>query len=289
MKQSGRGYRFLQKIFALPSVKTLRNMLARIPLQTGINRELFNSLTERVKKLTDKEKFVNLLFDEVSLQAGLTYDRRRDTIDSFVDYGEADRRPRLADHAMVFMIRGIYKKFKQPVCFVLSENTVPTYKLAYLIKTVISEVRKTGLAVVATVCDQGSTNQAAINYLLKTRGKEGYPGFFINKEEVVPVYDVPHLLKGLRNNLLTKDAHFIKNGIKRIAQWKHVVGLYEADNVEGEERCLPGLTDEYIYKEKIKKMKISYAAKIFSHRVSTTMRLFSALGMCMSLKCYLLL
>lgn len=41
------------------------------------------------------------------------------------------------------------------------------------------------------------------------RGEENkLLGFTVNGQEVIPLYDPPHLLKGIRNNLLDCDAKF---------------------------------------------------------------------------------
>jgi hypothetical protein len=76
---------------------------------------------------------------------------------------------------------------------------------------VIKECQRIGLEVVVTVCDQGGANQAVINSLLKDTAercqrayKENkYCEFGINGEDIIPVFDVPHLFKDIRNNLLT--------------------------------------------------------------------------------------
>lgn len=64
----------------------------------------------------------------------------------------------------------------------------------------------------ATVCDQGTSNVSAINYLIEdTRQKYlrnnkilKHSIFEVEGKTVIPLYDLPHLLKGLRNNLITK-------------------------------------------------------------------------------------
>lgn len=43
-------------------------------------------------------------------------------------------------------------------------------------------------------------------------------GFEINNKEIVPLYDPPHLLKEIRNNLMTKDLTFTLNDTKRVAK-----------------------------------------------------------------------
>lgn len=234
-------------------------------------------LKRSVDKLPTKDRFCNILFDEISLQAALQYDSRRDAIDGLVDLG-VERQQRIADHALVFMLKGLRKKFKQPVCFMFCEGTTPTNDLAVAIKTVIRAVQNIGLTVISTVCDQGSTNQSAIN-LLNRENSPTATTFFVDGKEIVPVYDPPHLLKGVRNNLLTKRAHFTVGGENKVATWTHVIQFYENDTGDGDEKCVPSLTDEHIYPEQIRKMKVSFAAQVFSHRLSSTMRLFSSMGM----------
>jgi len=102
-------------------------------------------------------------------------------------------------------------------------------------------------------------------------------GFEINNQEIVPLYDAPHLLKGICNNLLTKDLAFTINGTKRIAKWKHIIKFYEIDKyrLDVGERMVPKLIDSHIYPDKIRKMKVSVAAQVFNQRVGSIMLLIS--------------
>jgi len=58
-------------MFVLPCRKTLSNMLALIPINTGIDPTLIKVLKENVKNLKPKYRFCSILFDEMSLNAGL--------------------------------------------------------------------------------------------------------------------------------------------------------------------------------------------------------------------------
>lgn len=114
------------------------------------------------------------------------------------------------------------------------------------------------------------------NYVEKGIENQSF-GFEINGQEIVPLYDAPHLLKGIRNNLVTKDLAFAMNGTKRIAKWKHIIDFYEIDKYRFDvgERMVPKLTDSHIYPEKMRKMKVSVAAQVFSQRVGSIMLLLS--------------
>lgn len=106
----------------------------------------------------------------------------------------------------------------------------------------IRESRKCGLKIVATVCDQGATNRAAINALLKetreyclnNNTEKSYQGYLIDDEEVVHLYDVPHLMKCMENNLLNKNLHYTSDGTEKVASWSHVVQLYKIYLIHGE-------------------------------------------------------
>ncbi|GLV39575.1 hypothetical protein CBL_08359 [Carabus blaptoides fortunei] len=93
---------------------------------------------------------------------------RRYTLDSkgFVDFG-FERRPSIENHALVFMARGVCKKWKQPLCYTFCKNTIKTVMLVKMIKNIILECQVAGLEVMTTVSDQGATNIGAINYLIK--------------------------------------------------------------------------------------------------------------------------
>lgn len=80
--------------------------------------------------------------------------------------------------------------------------------------------------------------------------------------------------------MLTKDVKFTYKGQNHTASWKHIEILYKFDknNEVNGLRCLPTLRDEHIYVNKMKKMKVSIAAQVFSQRVAATLRLLINYG-----------
>lgn len=89
--------------------------------------------------------------------------------------------------------------------------------------------------------------------------------------KLVHIYDVPHLMKCIRNNLMTKDLIYSIDGIEKRAKWSHLQELYNVDNLIPDSKMLPRLTDQHIVPEKVKKMKVKYATQVFSQRVASTM------------------
>ncbi|CAB3249249.1 unnamed protein product [Arctia plantaginis] len=86
MKESPKGYRLLQKIFNLPSNRTL-------------NENIFDLLKHKVRKWDIKNKLCSILFDEVALSPHLTYVEAQDQIIGFKDFGN-ERQFKYCDHAL---------------------------------------------------------------------------------------------------------------------------------------------------------------------------------------------
>lgn len=100
-KQSGRGYRFLSKVFNLPSRKTISKLLNRIPLSPGIHEEVFALLKAEVKNFKNPlDKFIVLMFDEVCLQPNLQPNIRQGFVEGFEDFG-FKQSEKIANHAQV--------------------------------------------------------------------------------------------------------------------------------------------------------------------------------------------
>jgi hypothetical protein len=142
----------------------------------------------------------------------LSYNKKQDIIDGLED-------------ANLFMVKGIYRQWKQAVSLNFSSGPIKSQKLKPLLLEISKECKQIGLEVVAIVCDQRSANQAVINSLLKdTNNKciqDGVKNTFCGvttggNNDIILLCDVPHLFKGIRNNLLTEDLHFEENGLKKI-------------------------------------------------------------------------
>lgn len=106
----------------MPSKSTIHKFLAKVPFETGINIQFFSKLNQRVNKMNDIDKHCVLFFDEMSISKGLTYCKATDKLHSLVDLGNRGRKKILANHALVFMVRGMFRSWKQPVCCYYSQR-----------------------------------------------------------------------------------------------------------------------------------------------------------------------
>lgn len=136
-----------------------------------------------------------------------------------------------------------------------------------------------------SVCDSAATNVAAVNKLIQPGTKNGLPAgnlleYKINGSNIIHIFDPPHLIKTVRNHLITKNLEHIvgiderkynstgkvywreKNKKKSTASWIDVKALYELDS-KRMIKLLPKITDEHITPKK-RKMKVNHATQVFS-------------------------
>ncbi|KAK9685299.1 hypothetical protein QE152_g38152 [Popillia japonica] len=213
--------------FSLATAKTFKKIENAVD---PIVYEFIESQIRSCRKFSRGRRFT------INDKPGMHYNKSRDILEGFVTYGE-ESTCRLADHALVFMAQGIYKKWKQPIAFMFCEGSTDTANLVCQIKKVIRDIFSCGLKPVATVCDQGASNRAAIKHLVDetklqySRSNKPYTifGFEVDGKEIVPLFDYPHLMKCIRNNLLTKDLVYSYKGIERRASWQHIINLYNWD------------------------------------------------------------
>ncbi|KAF0705011.1 Uncharacterized protein FWK35_00030365, partial [Aphis craccivora] len=230
--KSPKCYRMLSTLFTLPYKRTLNALLSTVTIRPGICSLVMDVLKENVKKLKPIERYCSILFDEMCLSSGLNYNSSVDIIEGFVDFG-THRNQNFGDHVLVYMVRGIKKKFKQPISYTFFQGATNQYELVRQLKEVIAEIHKTGLTVVATIYDF---------YEIEVRRENGN----IERLPIIHLFDVPYLMKCTRNNLLTKNLNFVTENTPKIAK----------------------LTDCHVMPDKIPKMKVRYSTQVFSQRVS---------------------
>ncbi|KAF7287334.1 hypothetical protein GWI33_001694 [Rhynchophorus ferrugineus] len=246
---------------------------------TSDGRESESTITKRsnsrsLRKLAPIDRIAILIFDEMYLDLGLSYNFSEDNIIGFHDLGSGVRKPFPCDYVNVFMVKGVFKQWQQPLCYTFTDGPINAIDLKDLIKKIIRKCHECGLSIVATVCDQGSANVAAIKILLQETQEyfsqrnenNNHFGFLIDEKEIVPLFDGPLLLKGLRNNLLTRNLHFAKDGISRVAKWDHIEQLYKFEKKMEMQMCNK-LTDQHVIRGIINKKNVKHCAQVFSKTV----------------------
>ena len=129
-------------------------------INPGFSDSVLEALSTKVRAMDEMNRNVAIAFDEMSIKQGLMYNPGTDRFEGFEDFGDIGQTKYIANHTTVFMVRGLASKWKQPIGYFLSSGPVKSSILATLAKTCIEKVDKTGLNVVALVCNQGSKNRS---------------------------------------------------------------------------------------------------------------------------------
>ena len=219
----------------------------------------------KTAKMSAQDKLVVLVIDEMSIRQGLSYDQGRDIIEGVAE-GKA-RTNSLASHAIVFMVRGLAHKWKQPLGYYLSNGPMKGREMKPLLLSCIDHLQAIGLTVLVVISDQGSNNLNLFGTELGVSPEK--PFFTHGSMKVFVLYDPPHLLKSMRNNL-KKHGFTIEAEDKVDIMWDHIVSFYETDSSKPV-RLAPKLTRCHIDIPPFKDLRVHLAAQVMSHSVATGM------------------
>ncbi|XP_058828127.1 uncharacterized protein LOC131688018 [Topomyia yanbarensis] len=148
-----RTYRYIcnTKQIILPHKSTVYDYNKNIRLEPGINKTILSRIKDKTKWLrTKREKIVMVCVDGMSVKPELTYCAKSDTFYGFPDHGitrkiEKNDPTKLATEAVVVMVSGLYRKFKQPIGYLLAHNSLGSeIQMKLVVKSVIA-IRAAGL------------------------------------------------------------------------------------------------------------------------------------------------
>lgn len=259
-------YKFLRTIYKLPSVSTLHRFVAHISLKAGINSIVLKHLKYKVASMLPVDRKCIILIDEMSIKSSLTYKRQFQTVCGFVDLGNKIQCPKQANSALVIMLSGLRKKWKQPLAFYFTKGSCPATDLDNIIRGCIKQVSDCGLEVMGLTSDQGSNFS---KYFRLQKVTPDFPSLHIDGKEVLVFPDVPHLIKSTRNILYSGNVIATDEGIVAFAPIVSTV----IRNQNEELNLLPKITDHHIHLPVFGgKMKVKLATQVLSHSMSAAMR-----------------
>ncbi|KAH1014361.1 hypothetical protein HUJ04_003208 [Dendroctonus ponderosae] len=105
-----------------------------------------------------------------------------------------------------------------------------------------------------------------------------YQGYLVDEVEIVHLYHVPHLFKGIRNGLLKADLHFVPDGVPKVASWDHLLQLYRIDSNMARFSLICKLTDEHLLANKLKKMSVKHCTQVSSRTVASAIKVRAEMG-----------
>lgn len=137
---------------------------------------------------------------------------------------------------------------------------MPGSQLAEILETTIKLLISEEIGIVCISCDQGAPNRMAYKKLGVT---EVNPFITISNQKIFCIYDIVHLFKSVRNNLLVSD--IVIDG--DVVSWSILKTLFLAENTLI--RSMHKLKESHISPDSFQKMNAKLATQVFSHHVSS--------------------
>jgi len=123
---------------------------------------VLDALHHSLQKMSEEDRYCCLLFDQMSIRENVQFNQKYDCNEGFEDLGR-NRMCTFTNHALLFMVRDLHQKWKQPVVYYLSRGSTEAEMLVQLLNEILDACQNVGLHVVATVCDMGTNGVKALN------------------------------------------------------------------------------------------------------------------------------
>ena len=266
---SQKAYKYLATILRLPSIRTLQRMLENFQMAPGFHEQVFTTLKHKVAAMSELDKYCAIVFDEMAIKSEMCYSSKTDSVEGLEDFGILGRTKYVANSVVVFSIRGLKNKWKQPVGYFLTSGAINSNILNDLTHMCIRKLRDVGLIPKVLICDQGPNNRKFLKHVTRDSPifTEKYP------DRIYVVYDRPHLIKNIRNNF---KRNTLSMGGENVC-WDYVVSFFEFDRSQSN-RLAPKLTKKHINIPAFKEMRVNLATQVMSHTVAAGMTTLKTLG-----------
>lgn len=141
----------------MPTERILREYQKRCPVNPGLNEQILILIRESFKNASISNKVVSLLFDEISFNPEIHYDKTADEFKGVVDDG-VTRKPVEAKTALVAMITWPNIRLRQTVGYWFLGQKGNTEKIYNIVYDTIKKINESSLIVKSIICDQGPKN-----------------------------------------------------------------------------------------------------------------------------------
>ena len=268
------GYEEVRKRLPLPSARTLRRCLQNIDFEPGMLDVTFKFLENELPKMRMMDRDCVLVFDEMSIQPRVDLDCSSGCYIGHVTMPHGPR-SECACKAMVFMINGLARRYKEVVAYHFCGSSGNTKGAAETLVEVLRRCEYVGLNVVGISCDMGNRG------ILKELGFrfESENMVFKVKNPVNPSKDLyvfpdfVHVFKSTKEMLMNINEFNLPDDIvtrynlpSKVVQMNLIDWLdkVQADSVL---KYAPKLKDKDVHASHFKKMKVSTATNVISPQV----------------------
>ena len=272
------GYNTLRKVFNLPfpCVTSLKDRIKPLIFGQGIVHEVIAGLKISGNESDDIDML--LVVDETAISS--RYEKNTDKIVGGVSSQFAsDEDLKMADKVLAILLKSLRTNSRQVVAYYFTGKSVTGNQLSAVISELIVTIEKeTKYRIHGVVSDMGSCNVGAWSNFginVKTVGRRDYVGDHpvpneFGKRELFWFPDSSHLLKNIRNCFMNSRAiilpkwfclqNDLKSNRATYNVLQQIINLNETQGIN----LQPKLKRHVLFPVGFKKMKVAYAARVFS-------------------------
>lgn len=281
---NSRAYNYVREKFknSLPHPATIRKWFSNSNdnCTGGFNDSALATLSEIVKELRadGKTMYVALSFDEMAIRQHVQYLHAKKKFGGFINFGtqenSLDPLP-VAKDTIVIMLNAINMQLTLPIAYFFITTLIAEEK-AILVATALKTLTNIGIRVVSLTSDGLASNPATYEILgASINEMDAVTPYFRNPdtdEKVYVIYDIPHMLKNVRNCL--GDKLILRDKFNRTIEWKFIERLYRSKK---NDLASHKLTKKHIDFEG-NKMNVTLAAQTISNSVAETIEKLASNG-----------
>ena len=123
-------------------------------MSTGWSKLTLEFLKKKAETSSKEDSLCGIVFDTMSIKEFLHFDKATDSIIGREDFEEHGKSLKMANHALVFIVKGLLTNWKMVLGYFFYSGGINTSKLKELYEAGIKKVQEMGMKIVFTVCDQ---------------------------------------------------------------------------------------------------------------------------------------
>lgn len=284
------GYNKLCEKLPLPSIRTLTRRLENLKFDVGILMEILELLSLKRQCMDDEDLNCGIVFDEMSITELRRYCPANQKFFGTVTVGGGQGK--LASHALVFMLVGMKRRWKQIISYEFTGNSIPANVIKNRIHQLIELVEGIGFRVNFVVSDCSGSNkrfwkESGLQYkkdtVLNSQAMQ-HPVDKTRSLEIIP--DAVHVFKSavqgwLANEIIelpeeTAREHNLPTRTASIWHLRDLVLFEQHNRLKLVSKLNAADVDFNSQKSNhFEKMKVPFSAKYVNHTNAAALRLFA--------------
>lgn len=264
--QSPACYKLLRNFLILPHTRYLQFISSALDVSPDKDINSENYLSHICKNLSERERVVSLLCDEIYITQRLDYRSKK------IVGTASNNSDELGKTALTFMISSCFGNTSE-VVKILPVNNIKGTDLSSVAMQVITFVQKCGFTVLCLITDNHSINRTMFKKLANTGTSMTNPSD--STKTIFFMYDFVHLFKNIRNNwinLKNVDQTFVfpsfeqscEADVLNYAKFKHFRDVYEDEKNSTIKQAFK-LNYKTIYPSNLERQKVYLVDNLF-HR-----------------------